>query len=171
MKPFLLVLAAGLAALAASAVRVARSPATPEALPVPARAQVEAAVRQFLSLSRHLEASGGDPRFAERLPAAPEVTDEILAGVRFARSQGRVETPELVRLDVLGAAPLRAGLVELTTREYWVVRAHALSGGADLGSPRAAVVAWHYVLARRGGGWAVASAGPADEGRAPGAAP
>ena len=49
------------------------------------------AVHLTLSLMRHLYLSGGDPRFAERMPAARGIVEEILADVRYLARNQRVQ--------------------------------------------------------------------------------
>ncbi|WP_242393099.1 hypothetical protein [Anaeromyxobacter oryzisoli] len=114
----------------------------------------EAAARSaalFASLSGHLRASGGDRRFAERLPADDGVVSEVLADIAFVQHQGREERPQLVQFEVREVKPVAPGLAEVRAREFWVTRSTR-----DGASSRSDVVPVRYAVRRDGRGWRVA---------------
>ena len=53
------------------------------------RKDAENALSLYLSLTSHLFRSNGDQRFLERIPAAPRVTDELMAEVLYLQHNGR----------------------------------------------------------------------------------
>jgi len=65
------------------------------------------AVRQVVTLSSHLVRSSADQRFVDRIPAATEVVEEMVADVAFTRHEGRMEEPQPVRIQVEGVEPSR----------------------------------------------------------------
>lgn len=115
--------------------------------------EAEATVRAFVAIQRHLYATEGDPRFAERLPAAPGVVADALADVAFLRSRGQRQEPELLRLEVLSADAPAADRVEVRTKEYWVFR--AFGRGGEILAPRSAVVHARYLVRLDGTAWRV----------------
>jgi hypothetical protein len=110
-------------------------------------------VKLFLRLSAHLQGSGGDPRFAERIPASSEVIEELLANVRFSNRVGRIEESRLQRVDVGEVAPIGTDRVEVATREYWVTR--IISAAGSVMETRSDVVTARYVVQRAASGWRV----------------
>jgi hypothetical protein len=113
------------------------------------------AVHMALSLMRHLYLSGGDPRFAERMPAAGGIVEEIQADVRYLARNQRVQDPELLRLDVTDVERLGEDRVEVRTRERWHVRVRWAHGGGDAESPRKPTIHGRYLVVRGGKGWRV----------------
>lgn len=113
------------------------------------------AVHMTLSLMRHLYLSGGDPRFAERMPAADGIVEEIQADVRYLVRNQRVQDPELLRLDVTEVERLGQDRVEVHTRERWHVRIRWAHGGADAEPPRLHTIQGRYLVVRGGKGWRV----------------
>jgi hypothetical protein len=113
------------------------------------------AVHLTLSLMRHLYLSGGDPRFAERMPAADGIIEEILADVRYLARNQRVQDTELLRLDVTAVDRLGEDRVEVRTRERWRVRIHWAHGGDHAEAPREQVIHGRYFLVLGGKGWRV----------------
>lgn len=114
-------------------------------------------VRRFLSLLSHLHGTGGDPRFAERLPATETIVGEVMADIEFARHRGQREEPELVRLEVARAAPAGEGRVEVHTKEYWVVRAYRLEGEEAVGPAASQILHGKYLVRLDGTVWRVAA--------------
>lgn len=112
-------------------------------------------LRLTLDLMGHLYRSGGDPRFAERLPAGDEVVAEILADIDYLESNHRRQDPELERLEVVAIEPLDAERLEIRTRESWRVRVlwSSRSGAAE--PARSETVRGSYLLVRGGRGWRV----------------
>jgi hypothetical protein len=108
-----------------------------------------------LSLMRHLYASGGDPRFAERMPAAAPVVEEMLSDIAFSRHSHRRQEPVLVELEVTAAEWLAPDRMELATRERWRLRTLWIVGDEDALPPRDEEAHCRYLLAREGGAWRV----------------
>lgn len=152
MRAALVTLALGLALLGAAALG-ARGAGEVPVFPEDAEEAV-ATVREFVTLATHLEKSG-DERFAERLPAAPDLVEEILGGMAFADAAGLAEEPQPVRLQVEAVRTSRPSGVEVHAREYWVVRTSRLREVPLAPRTRADVVRVRYVLEREGGRWRV----------------
>ena len=120
-------LALGLVLLGVAALGARRG----EAAARPTAAEVEgavAAVRELVTIGNHLAKSGGDTRFAERIPAAPAVVEEILADVAFTRHAGRIEEHQAVQLQVEAVERAEPDGIDVVTKEYWVVRSSPLEG-------------------------------------------
>jgi hypothetical protein len=113
---------------------------------------IEDALQLFLSLSVHLRASSGDSRYADRLPADPEVTDEIMGEVQYLARDRRVEIPRLVKLEVVEHRPSAGDGALVRTKEYWITREE----GSER-PPRSDVVLARYQLRRQQRGWQVVS--------------
>jgi hypothetical protein len=113
------------------------------------------AVHGLLTVMRHYYASGGDPRFIERAPAAPGLLEEIRADVEYLARNHRYQEMDLERMDVLSIDPLRADTVELRTREQWTVRFVNAVGGSPIGSPASQTVHAKYLVVRGVRGWSV----------------
>jgi len=113
------------------------------------------AVHLTLSLMRHLYLSAGDPRFAERMPAAAGIVEEILADVRYLARNRRVQDIELLRLDVTAVDRIGEGRVEVRTREQWQVRSRAAHGGGESEPRRLQALHGRYLVVRGGKGWRV----------------
>jgi len=150
LRPEILVIAAGAVALAGAAWRVSAGPERPT-VPQRDRDGAIAAVRSFISLSTHLRGSGGDERFADRIPAYPAVVAELMTDVERGRRRGREEESRLVRADVRDVRPSLAFHVEVRMKEYWVTRSSP--GGADV---RSDVLLVRYFVRRDGGAWKIA---------------
>jgi hypothetical protein len=153
LRPAPLVLLAGALALAAGAWRASSSGEGGAPAVADARAASEAVVR-YLQLAAHLQRSGGDERFAERLPATREAIADLLAEGDAQARAGRSERARLVRADVRGVTRRAPDAVEVSTREYWITQ----GGGAGSGPerPRSDVVEARYAVVRAPGGWRVA---------------
>jgi hypothetical protein len=152
--PAAVVLAIGLGVLGASGWRAAaRARAEGVAASEPERAAVWDTVHLYLKLVAHLHGSGGDPRFAERLPAAPEVVGEALEDVRFVGHAGRVEEPRLIRAELRDVRREGAERYEVEAREFWVTR--SISADGEVLGTRSDVVIGRYAVRRLPGGWKV----------------
>lgn len=127
----------------------------PEALSEEERQEAAGAVYLTLSLMRHLYASGGDPRFADRMPASQAVLAEMLSDVEYLERNRRRQDPVLEHLEVLAVDELAPGRVEVRTRERWAVRVLWAEGGTDAEPPRSQLVHGKYLVARRGEEWQV----------------
>lgn len=120
-----------------------------------ARRGAEEAVRQFNALSLHVYATQGDPRFTERLPAGPEVVQELLADIAYLQHGGLSQRAGLVHLQVeaVQAVGERAALVD--TREYWVVSIARAQDGHPVEPRRSFVVDARYRVRLEGQSWRV----------------
>lgn len=119
------------------------------------------AVYLFRSVSTHLYASGGDARFAERLPATQQVVEELRADIDYVRKNGRVETPKLVRIEFVTSDVTEATRAEVTTREFWVTQ-HHWPNGAEADPPRSDIAYARYRLNKDGTRWIVNAWDPVD---------
>jgi hypothetical protein len=145
-----IVAVAGLALLAAASVPAARAARAARDLPQADRRAATAAVQSFLTLSAHLRGSGGDPRFAERLPASEAVVGELMDEIAYLRHAGRLDEPRLVRSEIREVKPEADGLAAVRTKEYWITR-----DVREGGEVRSDVVLARYTLARDGAAWRV----------------
>lgn len=124
------------------------------------RAAAEA-VHQFRTLAAHWYGTGGDRRFAERLPATPPVIDELRSDIEYVRQNGRIETPRLMRLDVTSVEVRSEAAAEVKTREMWVTEFHWIAGGTS-DATRSDVLFVRYRLLRDGARWLVSAWDPTD---------
>ncbi len=147
--------AVGLALIGSAAWEAARVPRE-GALTDVERKATAGAVRTFLTMSSHLRGSGGDQRFAERLPADDQVIDEMLAEIEFLRHVGRVEEARLVRADVRDVRAEAEGIASVLTKEYWITREMATRTPIQP-QTRSDVVLARYTVRRDAGGWRVVS--------------
>ncbi|MBI3185621.1 MAG: hypothetical protein HYZ28_26075 [Myxococcales bacterium] len=113
------------------------------------------AVRVFNAVARHLYSSGGDRRFAQRLPASDEVGQEMLADIAYLQHSLRRQDAVLLSLEVVDARELGEGLVEVRTREHWVFRLADLLDGGLLAPVRAQEVQVKYMVRREGSSWRI----------------
>jgi len=113
------------------------------------------AVHLTLSMMRHLYLSAGDPRFAERMPAAAGIVEEMLADVRYLARNRRVQDIELLRLDVTAVDRLGEGRAEVRTREQWQVRSRGAHGGGETEPRRLETLHGRYLVVLGGTGWRV----------------
>jgi hypothetical protein len=130
-------------------------PPTEASLTDDERKQAADTVHLTLSLMRHLYLSGGDPRFAERMPAADGIVEEILADVQYLARNQRVQDTELLHLDVTAVDPLGEGRVTVRTRERWQVRIRWAHGGDEADPVRSQMIHGRYLVVRGGKGWRV----------------
>jgi hypothetical protein len=140
------VLVGGALALAAAAWNAADPVREERASGAELGAAVET-VRTFVTLASHLRGSGGDERFAERIPAEPGVLAELEADLELGQQLGDQDA-RLVHADVKDVRPVARGLVEVRTREYWVTEGDE--------AERANVLTVRYVLRREWSAWKVA---------------
>lgn len=132
--------------------RASGDPAEPAARAAAAQ-DAEDAVRSFVAIVRHLHATEGDPRFAERVPASREVVAEALGEIGFLRARAQRLEPELLKLDVVRTDAVAADRVEVRTREYWVFRLFGPRG--ELAPARSAIVHGRYLVRLDGATWRV----------------
>jgi hypothetical protein len=119
------------------------------------RTAAHQAVYRTLSLMEHLYSTGGDTRFADRIPAGQPVLDEILADVNYVLRNGRIQVPDLLRLEIAAVEPLGADAVEVSTREFWRIRFLWPDGSAESDAPREQFLQGRYLVVRESGGWTV----------------
>jgi hypothetical protein len=113
------------------------------------------AVELTLDLMRHLYASGGDSRFADRMPTSAGVLEEMLADIDYLSRNRRRQDPKLERLDVEAVEVLETGSVEVRTRELWSIRFLWLDGSGESDPHRVEVVRSRYLVTRGSSGWIV----------------
>jgi hypothetical protein len=112
-------------------------------------------VREMLTLMGHFYATGGDPRFAERMPASSAVMEEMKADVDYLARNHRVQIPSLNRLEVTSVEPVDEEHVEIETRELWIIRLRWGRGSRDSEPPQPSIAYGKYLLARGPQGWQV----------------
>ncbi len=113
------------------------------------------ALHLTLELMGHLYRSGGDPRFADRMPASDGVKEEMLADILYLGRQHLLQDTELRRLDVMSVDRLGEGRLELRTRERWRFRVVRADGSGAVEPPRTRTVEAAYLVVRGGSGWRV----------------
>jgi hypothetical protein len=79
-------------------------------------------LQSTLQLMRHLYQSGGDERFAERMPASPGFLAELMADIEYLGRNHRIQDPELIELELGELKALDEDRVEIRTREAWRVK-------------------------------------------------
>jgi hypothetical protein len=119
------------------------------------RQEVEATIESALALERHFYASGGDPRFAERMPVGDELREEMAAEIEYLARNQRRQVLDLHRFEVSEVRRLDDDHLELRTREYWTIRTLELAGDGELDRPRPEVLVCRYLLTRLGESWRV----------------
>jgi hypothetical protein len=112
-------------------------------------------VREMLTLMGHFYATGGDPRFAERMPASSAVMEEMKADVDYLARNHRVQTPTLNRLEVTSVEPIDEAHVEVRTRELWIIRLRWGRGSQDSEPPQPSIAYGKYLLGWEPRGWQV----------------
>ena len=112
-------------------------------------------VRELLTLMGHLYASGGDRRFAERMPASEAVVGEMIEDIRYLGRRHRVQEPRLSGIEFTAVEPLGGEELEVRTRERWTIRVVTARDGREAGPPRTQSFAAKYRLSRGGRGWKV----------------
>jgi len=113
------------------------------------------AVELTLDLMRHLYASGGDSRFADRMPTSQGVLEEMLADIDYLTRNQRRQDPKLERLDVEAVEFLGTKSVEVRTRELWSIRFLWLDGSGESDPHRVEVVRSRYLVTPGSTGWIV----------------
>ena len=114
-----------------------------------------ATVRQMLSLYGHYYGSGGDQRFAERMPASDAIRAEMAADIRYLRANHRRQKPTLQRLDVESVRPLSEGTVEVRTKEFWIHRIFWIGDSGESEPARSQIVYGNYLVGRQAQSWRV----------------
>lgn len=132
--------------------------AAPSVGPVLDEAQQRSAVesvRSYLALVSHLYGSAGDPRFAERIAASPEVVGEMMADIAYLRRNARYQEMALHGLEVIEVVPVSSDRVQVRTKEYWTIRTRYLADDADADQARAQIQFVTYRLEWEGSSWQV----------------
>lgn len=129
-------------------------PAPPPEISDGERRGVEDALRHYLTLTRHLYASGGDPRFADRLPAAAQVVEELMTDVVYLQHNQRRQELSLMQLEILDLE-LRQDRARVRTEELWIIRTFHTLLRQPADPPRSAKFRVEYFLAREARGWRV----------------
>lgn len=128
-----------------------------ESYEMSAKEQKEVAdtVYQTLALLEHFYASGGDPRFAERMRASEAFVEEMTTDVQYLGRNHRIQEPSLERLDVVAIEGLGEGRVQIHTRELWNVHYRQVKAGGAIDSPGSQRLDRKYLLRRGNRGWSV----------------
>jgi hypothetical protein len=113
------------------------------------------AVTLTLDLMRHLYASGGDIRFADRMPTSAGVLEEMLADIDYLTRNRRRQDPKIERVDIEAVELLGTGSVEVRTRELWSIRSIWLDGSGESDPHRVEVVRSRYLVTPGSTGWIV----------------
>jgi hypothetical protein len=113
------------------------------------------AVYLMLTIMRHLYSSGGDTRFAERMPASDGIIEEIMSDIEYLSRNHRRQDPELKRMEIESVEPLAPDRVEVRTRELWSFRFSWIGRGGDSDPPRIEVIHSLYLVVRTQSGWRV----------------
>jgi len=119
------------------------------------RADAGRAVYLMLTIMGHLYSSGGDARFAERMPASDAVIEEMLEDIEYLSANHRRQDPELKQLEIRSVEALTPDRLELRTRELWSFRFLWLDGGRASDPPRIEVLHSRYLVVRTQSGWRV----------------
>lgn len=118
------------------------------------RASAARTVVEFLQIAAHFYSSSGDRRFAERIPATPEVLEEMQRDAAYVAHNGRVQEATLARIEVVAVTAVGDDRVEVRTREFWTTRWIFRADGRVDGV-RSDVVRVRYRLVRDGSVWRV----------------
>jgi hypothetical protein len=112
-------------------------------------------VYEMLTLMEHFYGSGGDRRFAERMPASATVVDEMIEEVQYLGQTHRIQDMSLERLEVTAVEPVREETMEIRTREFWSIQFHQAMGGGRAEAQHPYLLCRKYLLSRGAGGWTV----------------
>jgi hypothetical protein len=117
--------------------------------------EVADAVYQTLALLEHFYASGGDPRFAERMRASEAFVEEMTTDVQYLGRNHRIQDPSLERLDVIAVEGFGKGRAQVHTRELWKVQYRSAKHEGSIESLGLQSVERKYLLRRGIRGWSV----------------
>jgi hypothetical protein len=112
-------------------------------------------VHLTLTLMGHLYTSGGDERFAERMPAADGMIEEMLADIDYLKQNHRRQEMSLERLEVTSVDPIGPGRIEIRTREHWSVRFLTIGGNTETDPPLQQIAHGKFLVALGTRGWRV----------------
>ena len=129
---------------------------------VPYEDLVEAsdAVRMSLSLMQHFYMTEGDPRYAERMPVAEWVIDEMRQDIVYLSRNHRLQDATLQQMEILSVEALEVDRVEIVTREFWTIRMVRSGSGIETDAAKSHVAHSRYLVGRTGQGWRVDSWDP-----------
>lgn len=113
------------------------------------------AVREALALMVHFYGSGGDTRFAERMPVTPDLLEEFQADVDYLSTNNRIQDSRLQKLELRSVVPVGEDVVEVRTREFWIHRTLWNDGRGESDPPRSTILHTRYQLARENTGWRI----------------
>lgn len=128
------------------------------------------AVHLTLTLMAHLYTSGGDRRFAERMPAADGLIEEMLADIDYLARNHRRQEMNLERLEVTSVEEIAPGRIEIRTREHWSVRFLSIGSDTETDPPIRRTTHGKFLVTRGARGWSVEGWEVLDPGREPTAA-
>lgn len=114
-----------------------------------------ATVRTALAMMAHYYSSGGDPRFAERMPVGPELLDELRVDAEYLARNRRFQESRLQKLELLSVVSAGEGRLELNTREYWVHRTFWSDSREESDPPRSGILHARYDLLLENSGWRI----------------
>jgi hypothetical protein len=138
------------------------SPGAGTVMPEDEKKAASDTVYEMLKLMEHSYSSGGDPRFAARMPASDAVLGEIQVDLDYLRQNHRRQEIALDRLDVVEIHPVDADRVEIQTREIWSVRVDWIRERDEAEPAARRLVHGTYRLSRGGRGWRVESWEPSE---------
>lgn len=116
-------------------------------------------VVNYLKLLSHFYGTGGDQRFADRIPASKALLEEAVLDASYIRHNRRTQEMSLLRVEILAVDGLAADRAEVSTREFWLTRYYA-SGSGTSEETRSDIVPARYRLAREGQSWTVTAWDP-----------
>lgn len=119
------------------------------------RRAAAAVVDETLTLLQHFYLSGGDARFADRMPVSEAFLEEARRDVAYLARNSRIQDPVLEELVVQTVEPAGSGRVRVGTRERWRIRELRAPDGEPLGPPRIQRTYREYRVSRQGSGWRV----------------
>jgi len=112
------------------------------------------AVRNILVLLEHYYGTGGDPRFAERIPVSPQVLRDLQADIEYLKRNRRRQEPHLQRLEILDVASAGPDRVNVKTKEYWIHRIFWLDeSGDEAEPPHSQVITSTYHMRKHSQAW------------------
>jgi hypothetical protein len=114
-----------------------------------------AVVRESLALMAHYYSSGGDQRFAERMPVSPVLLEEFRQDVEYLSRNNRYQDCSLQKLELLSAVSVGQDALELKTREFWIHRTFWSDGQGESDPPRSDILYPRYRLVRDNAGWRI----------------
>lgn len=131
-------------------------------LPDETKKEVADTLLLYLKITSHLYGTGGDPRFAERIPASSILVEEAQREIAYLRHHQLIEEPTLQRMEIVSIDRAGGDLVEVKTREFWITRRYVI-GEEEPIATRSSVISNLHLLKKDGDSWVVMSWEPAPE--------